>query len=553
MAIHSVDLAIGLIAVIWLAGRRFNTPRPVRTYTTALRYFWGSAAYVVTGAALYVLLHSLLARAVDLRDTAALGALVLTGLAVRLPGASRADRWLRQKLQRLIGYPAEAHRLASTLSVAPFVPAAAVRDEVRFVLQGRGYDLDNGWLPVAEPVRDLWFRAAALFQQVLQWERDPRFGSFASTACDEFAVLRQRFDQLSLKVVRVLETIEQIGGLWIRADAKPRPAEGTPKPAQSDEAQQQFRTELRAIVSRLLADLREDVAFFYRNLCLFVARGIFTECVWARRRQRELAKLGFDLPPRERARTMLVLASVFLFYFVAFLLALTGKVGGLLEELPRIAMIALVQALAVGVAVVPKQLFGFANENLRGRTPWGFVLGAGFGAVLVALPVQIAFAAVWVDGGDWTDVFRRLIPWLAMPFAAASSLAFLVQDGRWARVDSSTGRRLADVLVLVCTFGLAVCAARGMQYLMADRVWALETAVRDAWLIAVIAVGIGAMVPNTFRHPLARGGSPPPERAHAPPALEAPGRGRLRAQARLARRKRADPGAAGPTRNVPSL
>jgi hypothetical protein len=551
--IHSVDFAVGLIAVIWLAGRRFNTPRPVRTYTTAMRYFWGSAAYVVTGAALYVLSYSLLVRAVDLRETAALGALVFTGLAVRLPGASRVERWFRQKLQRLIGYPSEAHRLASALSVAPFVPAPAVRDEVRFVLQGRGYDLDNGWLPVAEPIRELWFRAAALFQQVLRWERDPRFGSFALTAHDEFDVLRQRFDQLSLKVVRVLQTIEQIGGLWIRADAKPGPAEGTPKPDQPEEAQQRFKNELRAIVSRLLADLREDVAFFYQNLCLFVARGIFTECVWALGRQRALARLGFNLPPCERAKMMLVLAAVFGFYFVAFLLALTGSIGGLREELPRITLIALVQALAVGVAVVPKQLFGFANENLRGRTPWGFVLGAGVGAVLVALPVQIAFAALWLNGGDWTDVFKRSIPWLAMPFAVASSLAFLIQDGRWARLDSSTGRRLADVLVLVCTFGLALCAARGMQYLLADRVWELEIAVRDAWLIAVIAVGIGYMIPSTFRHPWARCGNPPPERVLPPQANETRGRARLGIQARLPGRKLTDPGAAGATRSASSL
>ena len=541
MEIQSVDFAIGLIAVIWLAGRRFNTPRPVRTYTTAMRYFWGSAAYVVTGAALYVLLYSLLVRAVDLRETAALGALVFTGLAVRLPGASRADRRFRQKLQRLIGVPSEAHRLASALSVAPFVPAPAVRDEVRFVLQGRGYDLDNGWLPVAEPIRELWFRAAALFQQVLRWERDPRFGSFALTACDEFAVLRQRFDQLSLKVVRVLQTIEQIGGLWIRADAKPGPAEGTPKPDQSEEAQQRFKNELRAIVSRLLADLREDVAFFYQNLCLFVARGIFTECVWALGRQRELARLGFNLPPEgpSMKAVLLLLACTFVFIAAVFLVFGTpvwkGGIPDLSHDLPRIARIALIQVLAVAVAVVPKQLFGFANENLRGQTPWGYVLGAGLAAALLALPLQVTYF-VWFKGGSLSDVAamasnaRGIFSWLVMPFTTAASLAFLIQDGRWARIDSPFRRRLADVLFLLGTFALALCAARGLQYLLTGRVWTFDAAVRNACLIAFLAVGIGYMIPNRLRHPLRRSGRRLQERAPASLAHGAPGRASLGVQ-----------------------
>jgi hypothetical protein len=507
------DFAIGLVAVAWLSARRFDTPRPVWSYTKAARYFWGSAGYVVVGAVLYGTWYLLLARAVGFGATAALGALLATGLAVRLPGAWRVDRWLRAELHHLIGYPWEAHRLASALSVAPFDPTAAVREEVRFVLQGRGYEMDHCWLPAAEPMRALWFRAAALFQQVHRWDRDRRFERFGAAARDELDVLRQRFDQLSLKVVRVLETIEELGRLWIRADAKPD---------RSDGAEQQLRTDLRAIVSRLLADLREDIAFFYRNLCLFVARGILAECVGARGRQRELAKLGFKLAP-ERPRTILVLALAFAFYFVAFLLALSGRVETLSGALPGIAKIALIQVLAVAIAVVPKQLFGFANESLYGRTPWGFVLSAGCGAVLAAMLVQSAFIAAGVNGGNGTSAFWRMVPWLPMPFAAAASIAYLVQDGRWSRIHSTMGRRFADVLVLAGTLGLALCAARGAQYLIKARVWELETVVRDAQLIAIIAVGIGYMIPHAFRRPPARSASRPVARKDASPLHGAPG------------------------------
>ena len=542
MELHSVDFAIGLVAVIWLAGRRFNTPRPVRTYTTAMRYFWGRAAYVIAGVALYALLYSL-GCAVGLREAAALGALVLIGLAVRLPGTSHVDRWFRAKLQRLIGSPSEAHRLASALAIAPFAPAPAVREEVRFVLQGRGYELDNGWLPIAEPIRDLWFRAAALFQQVHQWERDPRFGCFASMASDEFDVLRQRFDQLSLKVVRVLETIEQLGRLWICADGDAEPSAAA-RARPSDATQQRFRTDLRAIVTRLLADLRQDLAFFNHNLCLFAARGILTECVWARGRHRQLAKLGFELPPegpstKEVLGCALLLGCTFVFIVAVFLVFGTpvwsGRVPDLSHDLPRVAKIALIQVLAVAVAVVPKQLYGFANENLRGETPWGYVLGAGLAAALLAVPLHVAFF-IWLKGGSLSEVaampssVRAMFAWLVMPFAAAASLAFLIQDGRWARIHSPFRRRLADVPFLLGTFGLALCAARVLQYLLTGRVWSFDAAVRNACLIAFLAVGIGYMIPNRFRHPLRRSGGRQQERAPASLAHAAPSRAPLGVQ-----------------------
>lgn len=513
----SVAFAIGLVAVVWLASRRFNTPRPVRTYTKATRYFWGCAAYVAAGVILYAASEFLIRTTLaDLEEYAALAAVALMGFAVRLPGASRLDRWLRESLQRAIGYPSEAHRLAAALAVAPFLPDRAVRDEVKFMLRGRGYELDDAWLPVAEPVRELWFRTAALFQQVRGWERDTRFGSFAWMAHDEFDVLRHRFDQLSLKVVRVLETIEQLGRLWVCAEGG-HGSSAAAQPDASDATQQRFRTELRAIVSRLLADLRQDLAFFNHNLCLFAARGILTECVWAPGRQRQLAKLGFALPP-EGPSTTKVLAFAFVFYLAAFAVfltpVLTGTVAGLYENLLKITMIALIQVLAVAIAVVPKQLFGFANENLRGETPWGYVLGAGLAAALVAVPLQFGFFT-WLKGstvgdvGAMTNGVRAMFAWLVMPFATAASLAFLIQDGRWARIDSPFGRRLADVLVVVGALGLALFAARGLQYLLTGNLWSSDVAVRNAWLTAVIAVGIGCMIPNVFRRPLRRGAGRP--------------------------------------------
>jgi hypothetical protein len=520
-----LDFVNGLIVVVWLAAKRFNSPRPVRTYTKPERYFWGCVAYVAVGALLYLFAYSLLAVAVLSHAYAALGTVVLLGGAVRLPGASRVDRWLRERLQQAIGCPTEAHRLAGALSVARFVPDAKVRDDVKVMLQGRGYELDDDWLPAAAPIRELWFRTAALFQQVRRWERDARFGGFVWLAHDEFVVLCQRFDQLSLKVVRVLETIEQLGRLWVCTDCDAEPSAKAQKHDPSGEAQQ--RTRLRTIINRLLADLRQDLDFFNHNLCLFTARGVLTECVSARGRHRQLARLGFELE-REKPSTAKVLALTFAFYFVAFLVfmtpVLTGTVPNLTTNLSKIGIISLIQVLAVTIAVFPKPFFGFANENLRGETPWGFVLSAGVAAALLALPLMLAFH--WFLGGAGansciqTGGLKVRLVWLAIPFATASALAFLVQDGRWASINSPLGRRLADVLVLVVTLGLALCAARGTQYLLAACEW--RDPERDAWLMGVIAVGVGYMIPHNFRRPLRRPGGRPPAGVPAPLAHAAP-------------------------------
>lgn len=507
---ETAEFLIGFVAVVWLAARRFNAPRPVRTYTRPERYFWGSLAYVTTGAVLYVFAY-FLARTVLPQAYAAFGAVVLMGLAIRLPGVSRLDRGARESLQRAIGYPTEAHRLAAALAIAPFAPTAKVGDELKVLLQARGYDLDDDWLPVAEPVRELWFRAAALFQQVRGWERDARFDGFVWLARDEFDVLRQRFDQLSLKVVRVLETIEQLGRFWVCANGES--AGGKQQSDPSGAAQTRMGTDLRTIISRLLADLRQDVAFFNQNLCLFAARGVLTQCVSARGRHRQLAGLGFKLAP-EGPSTAKVLALTFAFYFVVFLVFMTPALkvvltGGLPEArvLSKIALIALIQVVGVTAAVVPKPLFGFANENLRGETPWRFVLGAGVVAALLGLALQYAYhsipaVAAGARGCVQIGGFKAVLPWLAMPFATASTLAFLIQDGRWPRIDSPFVRRLADVLVMVVALGLALVFARGAQYLLIGCDW--RDPERDAWLIGVIAVGVGYMIPHTFRHPLRR-------------------------------------------------
>ena len=107
--------------------------------------------------------------------------------------------------------------------------------------------------------RRLWLKAAVVFHQIRGWADDPGYRRFVGGAATEFDVLRQRFDQLSMKVVRVSETVDRL------ALMSPCPTAAS----SSDDA-----STAREIITRLYTDVREDVSFFWRNTCLFVAHGV---------------------------------------------------------------------------------------------------------------------------------------------------------------------------------------------------------------------------------------------------------------------------------------
>ena len=188
----------------------------------------------------------------------------------------------------------------------------------------------------------------------------------------------------------------------------------------------------------MLGDLSRDISFFYDNLCLLVARGVLSTSYTAKRRQQYLIALGFDVEPRGRGVVSL-LTWVFLLYLAVFTgllavpsLIVNGTLESFADQTARVIMIACVQSMAIGLSILAKKYFGFANEDLLGRTPWPFVIGVGFAAALLALPLELPFLQIM----DRHPV--KVLPWLVMPFATASSMAFLMQNSRWVRSSWTT-------------------------------------------------------------------------------------------------------------------
>jgi hypothetical protein len=477
---------MGLVIVLAFARVRFDKPYSVRSYTTANQYYFGLILYVAAP----MLGYSLLVFALLGRVSPIWLALGLMLVVLNIPPVSWADQWLRRQLRREIGAPQEAFQFAEDLYEADLILPEGVEAEVKSVLRRRGYDPDENWLPAAEPAQRLWFKTAALFHQVRAWEDDERYRPFVEGNNNEFDVLRRRFDQLSLKVVRVLKTVDRLGDLWCQLNPDGSKADALPLPTAGET--------ITGIVSDLLEELREDIAFFHRNLNLYIARGVLARAATARGRRQRLEELGLRLALEPGLHpTSLLLGWAFVLYVGFFLLfwlpTLNSATAG--DMFLRILMIATIQVVAVGAAMLSKGRWGFANEDFRGRTPIGFVLGSGAVAMILGAPIQFFFNWVIADGDllKAIQAVGRSWPWLFTALATGSIAAWLVQDSRWSRIESRLVRRLLDGLVMA--LGMIV-AAEVAAWLGAPT---SRTAIR---LALAVSIGfVGGLVASSMRRP----------------------------------------------------
>jgi len=479
-----VGFPIGVVIVIALARPRFDQPFSIRSYTTAAWYYFALILYMATRLFAYYLLVLVLAWWLS----PVLVALGLMLVVLRIPPFSWDDAWLRRSLRALTGSPTKALRFAETLTQAELTVSKEIEAEVKSVLYRRGYDADEEWLPAAEPMRKLWFKAAVLFHEVRSWEDDRRYRGFVEGSKREFDVLRERFDQLSLKVVRVLGSIERLGDLACQL-----------QPERDDARSAVPRTEetVMTIVGGLLENLREDIAFFLDNLCLYVARGVLAGASTARGRRQRLTELGLAVDPR-LGSIPLVLGSAFVLYVVIlgtfWLPPFSGSSAdfGSRGKVLLILMIATIQVAALATAIIAKGRFGFANEDIRGRTPFGFVIGTGATTMILGAPIQFFFGWLMKKGdlAETFGYFGNSWPWLFTAFAVGSISAWLVQDGRWSYVRWRPVQLLLDGIAMVA--GMAVATFAALQL-------GAPTSLGSVWPLVVLIGIVGGLVASTRR------------------------------------------------------
>jgi hypothetical protein len=133
----------------------------------------------------------------------------------------------------------------------------------------------------------------------------------------------------------------------------------------------------------------------------------------------------------------------------------------------RVAVITIIVLGSMALAIVPKLFWGFANAGLHGRTPPGFLVGAGAAAVLFAVVVNLIAGTLIY--GEWSGALQRLeegLPYLPSAFMTAAAMGWLVQDHRWLSIKSIRLKRTFDGLSLGAVWVVATIIANLIKLAM---------------------------------------------------------------------------------------
>lgn len=424
----------------------FDRPTWSRTFTTGARFrgallmhvFLYVSIFFIVFALLRVTVESASHEAVDIARERELVVILIClafgiTLILRMVWAG-PRRWLH----RIAGIPSHGLRLAAVLAESELNPSHDILQRTRDTLVSRGVDIDADWLPAAQPTHRLLLKAAALFIQIRDWENERRFRRFVREVQNDIANLRRRFDRLSFRVARSLTSIERLGEVRHRYSAHGDPS------VEADNL-------LRKIIADQFSDSCEDIRVFYEDACLLTARATLATQRSREKRRAFIASLGFELkkPVEQMGYGFLVTTGVLLYFGMWLFYLVLPTQDRDIEARTLITVVSIIVFGAMVIAIVPKRLWGFANAGLHPKTPIGFVVAAGFCAALFAIVVNLVAGAVVLGGVE--GALMRLhagAPWLLAIFLTAATVAWLVQDHRWLRVDSSRQRRLLDGVTL---------------------------------------------------------------------------------------------------------
>jgi len=490
--------AMFVLALVAVVG--FDRPTWSRTFTTVVRFRLALAAYVLMQVLVMLLLY--LAMRWLFTTTGSMGgvegwirpsspvwlSVTATLLLFAIPAV--ADP-LRRLLQRAAGVPRQAHQLAALLGETRLEMSDAQRQEARDLLEHRGIEQEQHWLHREQATQELMLRATRLHLLLRKWPTEPRMKRYVGVAKNDLDLLRQRFDELSLRISRSFGTMENLGEITQLLCGPGSPV------------QQQTAHLIRKIIHDMLREMGADISEFCSHACLLIARGVICTEPTAKRRQRALAELGFRVaavPDPSMSYGVLATAAATLYFGIALFFALVGTTPRAIGVAALVFIITLTQIGALMVAIVPKMRWGFANAGLGGRTPVSFVIGAGAAAVVLAVAINLLAGALLIGG--WQGGLSRLnnaAPYLISPFATAATTAWLVQDHRWRAVASHRARRWLDAatMALVWLVVSAVATELAMLWIGPDvAIGAFLQAMVGGFLIGG---AVGAVVPAAFR------------------------------------------------------
>jgi hypothetical protein len=496
---------LAFLLVCFYAWSRFNTPRTVRAQTSRFQYFASGITYVLSCAGLWIgitlaieqnpqwlaILHPAPADGtrIDALEAPLVAALMLTTLLPSVPMLNAVDGKILAFFHTIGEIPFGAVRWAQRMEDAAFEMRASLVDDAAAYVRDSD-DLATsltGQLSADKdgaPQQYRFTRVLALYVWLKKYRSRARFDADFPDDTDAFEK-------------RMRSYFAQSAGFFAMAAQLP-----PPELAALPDSVRNFRV--------LSKDAYEDVRLMLARLLLYSNN---REAQIAS----ELRSLGFTIAPRAGVTFPFNLLAldwigvVVLFGIVAILTAAPG--GDVITRRLSIGLLVAVNhCVAAAFAILPKQLWAFANRDGGGERPvLAYVLSG-----LLTLTVVLALSAVVYSIRLGLPHAETLLPfgaqckWLALSTVLAVLLAFAcdnyvteAQAPRWLRWAESVSIAGGMALVgyVVVTWLAADLAATGWR--TPAQPW-LPVA-----LSAVIGALFGATIPHWYRQTVHKVMQPP--------------------------------------------
>jgi hypothetical protein len=493
---------VALLLVGFYAVSRFNTPRAIRSQTSRFQYLASCTTYVASCLGLLLLMAWLLGQKPALLgvlhigssetvpdnlnglDAALVAALALTTLLPSFPVLRDIDASMLRFFHRMGAIPFGAIRLAQRMAAAPF----AVSDDL--AQRTRNYIIDSKLFPNAtvnelrsdaatDAARFQFTRNLVLYVALTNLGSWPRF-------CNDFPDDAGTFE-------RKMGTFfsQSVGFFALTAQLSQRALQPVP------EAVDQFKSlTLEA----------------YDELRPMLARVLLYSCNNEAEVARKLAAMGFAVEVPAPIRVPLNLLSLDMIGVIVLFAASTVVLAGQMAPEKAFAigfLVAINNSIAAVFALLPKQLWSFADVRCTRERPILAYLMSAACTLTVALPVSYLFYLLRVHflaGDDPVMPFAGQCKWLLLSTTMAFALAFACDDFAAASQDPPW-LRWAESLGLGGLIGIAGLLT--VKWLAGDQAALHPGSLSPPLWVPVLlstSIGIlfGATIPNWYRRTLRR-------------------------------------------------
>jgi hypothetical protein len=486
-------IVAGLL-VTFYAWNRFNTPRTVRSQTSRVQYFGSGAAYLLSCLGLLMglswmlrnqpavldVIHTGSEGAIpdDLKglDAALVAALILTTLLPSFPVVRDIDRGMLSFFHKMGAIPFNALIWAQRMATVPFaIGAPALQAARQHILNGQ--NLPNALTeelttdPDKDPARFQFTRNIVLYVAMTQLPRYPRF---ANDFREDVAQFEERSSDYFANCVGFFASVRQMSETNLVMGAEP---------------QENFK--------RLSNATLDELHRMLARILLFSSGG---EAELAQK----LNTLGFaiEIPaPIRIPSNLLALDAVGVVAAFALSTLFIPDQMPLTTAISIGVLVAVNHVLAGIFALLPKQVWSFANVRCTVERPFLAYVISALSTLTVTLPIAYGFYMLrhYVLQPDVQILpFLAQCKWLLLPTVLAFALAFMCDNyGRaerepvWLRWAEGAG-----LGILLALTGLLT-----MQWLLPDQMVLHPTGnIPTLWAPVIMSALIGLLFGSTIPH-----------------------------------------------------